>query len=202
MENSEKNFNDEILDRMAIQLGELDKRLANLPDYTQQLEILSKGFDRFLQQYHGDQQEFKTIIRQPNIGDPQKQIQTMLTETRAILESIKKILPLKLVNTFDPKTKGWIISGTILLIVIALSTGLSCYLWAENNRLEAADFKYRLAKQVGPTVTNWVDSIYLSDPEEAKGVLTKMEAKSSLKKELGKPNRSHSSKKPRKKRRY
>jgi hypothetical protein len=202
MENSEKNFNDEILDRMAIQLGELDKRLANLPDYTQQLETLSKGFDRFLQQYHGDQQEIKTIIRQPNADDPQKQVQTMLTETRAILESIKKLLPLKLINTFNLKTKGWIISGAILLIVVALSTGLSGYLWKENSRLEAADFKYRLAKQVGPTVTNWADSIYLNDPEEAKRILTKMEAKSSLKNELGKPNRSHSLKKPRKKRRY
>jgi hypothetical protein len=200
MENSEKNFNDEIIDRMAIQLGELDKRLANLPDYTQQLETLSKGFDRFLQQYHGDQQEIITIIRQPNADDPQKQVQTMLTETRAILESIKKLLPLKLINTFDLKTKGWIISGAILLIVVALSTGLSGYLWKENSRLDDIDIKYRLAKQVGPTVTNWVDSIYLNNPEQAKKILAKMEADNSVKNLHEKTNRNHSLKKSHRKR--
>ena len=200
MENSEKNINDEILDRMAIQLGELDKRLANLPDDTQQLETLSKGFDRFLQQYHGDQQEIKTILRQPNTDEPQKQVQTMLTETRAILENIKKMLPLKFINTFDLKTKGWIISGTILLIVVALNTGLSGYLWKENSRLEDVDIMYRLAKQVGPRVPDWVDSTYLNNPEQAKKMLAKMEADSSVKKVSVKTNRYHSSMKPRKKR--
>ena len=200
MENSEKNINDEILDRMAIQLGELDKRLANLPDDTQQLETLSKGFDRFLQQYHGDQQEIKTILRQPNTDEPQKQVQTMLTETRAILENIKKMLPLKFINTFDLKTKGWIISGTILLIVVALNTGLSGYLWKENSRLEDVDIMYRLAKQVGPTVTDWEDSTYLNNIEQEKKILAKMEADSSVKKVSVKTNRYHSSMKPRKKR--
>ena len=195
MENSEKNINDELLDRMAIQLGEMDKRLAAHPDYTQQLETLSKGFDRFLRQYYVDQQEIKNSIKQPNANDSQKQVQTMLIETRAVLESIKKMLPLKLVNTFDPKTKGWIISGTILLIVVALSTGLSGYLWKENDRLVGVDIKYRLAKQVGPTVTNWVDSIYLNNPEQAKRVLAKMEADSSIKNVSKKMNRNHSLKK-------
>ena len=202
MENSEKNFNDEILDRMAIQVGELDKRVANLPDYTSHFENLSKSFDKFLQQHHTNHQEIINNIKQPNTNDPQKQVQTMLLETKDILESVKKILPLRLLHTLDPKTKGVTIAGITLLIVIAVSTGLCSHLWVENNRLEAADYKYRLAKQVGPTITNWVDSIYLNDPKEAKAILTKMEAKSSLKNELGKSNRSHSSKKPRKKRKY
>lgn len=200
MENSEKNINDEILDRVVIQLSELDKRLATLPDYTSQLENLSKGFDRFLQQYHGDHQEIKNIIRQPNADESQKQMQAMLIETRAVLESIKKMLPLKLVNTFDPKTKGWIISGTILLIGVALTTGFSGYLWKENNRLEDVDIKYRLAKQVGATVTDWVDSIYLNNPDQAKRILAKMEADSSIKNLSGKTNRNHSFKKSHNKR--
>jgi len=195
MENSEKNINDEILDRIVIQLGDLDKRLSAFPDYTPQLENLSKSFDRFLQQDYGTHQEIKNSIEQPNADDSQKQVQTVLIETRAISESIKKMLPLKLVNTFDPKTKGWIISCTILLIVVALSTGLSGYLWKENSRLDDIDIKYRLAKQVGPTVTNWVDSIYLNNPEQAKRVLAKMEADSSIKNVSKKMNRNHSSKK-------
>jgi hypothetical protein len=199
MENSDNNINDEILDRMAIQVGELDKRLSNLPDYTSHFETLSKSFDKFLQQQHTNHQELINNVRQPNTNDPHKQVQTMLLETKDILESVKKILPLRLLHTLDTKNKGLTIAGIILLIVVAVSTGLCGHLCAENNRLEAADFKYRLAKQVGPTVTNWVDSIYLNDPDEAKRVLVKMEANRSIKNEPGKSNQSHSSKKLRKK---
>ncbi|RKR80147.1 hypothetical protein BDD43_0242 [Mucilaginibacter gracilis] len=177
MENSDRNINDEILDRIVIQVEGLSKQLANLSDYTKQFETLSKNFDRFLQQYQNDHHELKNNISQFKSGNNHdKQIQTALVETKSILEDIRKMLPLKLINTFDHKTKGFIISGIILLIVVALSTGLSCHLWKENNKLEAVDIKYRLAKHVGTTITNWVDSIYLHNPEEAKRILAKMEA--------------------------
>jgi hypothetical protein len=38
---------------------------------------------------------------------------------RPILAEIKKLLPVKVSHDFDPKTKGWIIAGIILLIVTA-----------------------------------------------------------------------------------
>jgi len=158
MENSDRNINDEILDRMVIQVEGVCKQVANLPDYTKQFERLSANFDRFLQQYQNDHHELKNNISQFNRGNKHDtQIQTALVETKSIVEDIKKMLPLKLINTFDYKTKGFINAGIILLIVVAVSTGLSCHLWKKINKLEAVDIKYRLAKQVGATVTHWVD---------------------------------------------
>ena len=195
MEKSERNINDEILDRMVIQVEGLSKQVANLPDYTGQFESLSKNFDQFLLQYQNDHRELKNNIGQFNSGNNSyKQIQTTLVETKSVLEDIKKMLPLKLINTFDHKSKGFIISGVVLLILVALSTGFSCHFWKENNKLEAVDIKYRLAKQVGATVTHWVDSIYLHNQEEAKRILAKMEADNLTKKESSKSNLNHSNK--------
>lgn len=88
---------------------------------------------------------------------------------------IQKSLPIKHKHQFDFNTKGWIISGIILLIVAAICTGLSAHLWVENRTLKAVNIKYRMIRQIFPYATNWADSVYNKSPADAEAATTKLE---------------------------
>ncbi|HEY5393283.1 MAG TPA: hypothetical protein VIJ57_14265, partial [Hanamia sp.] len=64
----------------------------------------------------------------------------------------------------------------ILLIVTAISTGLCGHLWAENNRLQAVDIKYRLLQQFDTSSTKWADSVYTNSPDEVEKTVVKLES--------------------------
>ena len=167
---------DEIIDSLIKKITEQEKREPKTTDYTLHFEALQKIFEVFLARYNKENAELKSAIGQLNINYPAEQIQTTLKEVKTILEAIRKSLPVKVKHEFDPKTKGWIIAGVILLIVTAASTGLSGYLWTENYRLKAVDIKYRLLRQVDSISTKWVDSIYTADPEKAGSIANNLES--------------------------
>lgn len=148
---------DELMDSIVKKVTEIDRREIKTTDYTPHFEAL------------------KAAIGRLNISYPAEQIKNTIAESKGILEAIRKALPVKVKHQFDFKTKGWIIAGMILLIVTAISTGLCGHLWAENNRLQAIDIKYRLLQQVDTSSTKWADSIYTSNPDEAEKTVIRME---------------------------
>ena len=166
---------DELMDSIVKKLTEIDKREIKITDYTPQFEALKQIFEAFLLKYNKESEALKTVVGQLNISYPAGQIQNTLAESKGILEAIRKILPVKVKHQFDFKTKGWIIAGMILLIVTAIGTGVCGHLWAENNRLQAVDIKYRLLRQVDTSSTKWADSIYTSNPDEAEKTVIRME---------------------------
>ena len=166
---------DELMDSIVKKVTEIDKREIKIPDYTPHFEALKQIFEVFLLKYNKESEALNTVVGQLNIGYPAEQIQSTLAESRGILEAIRKALPVKVKHQFDFKTKGWIIAGMILLIVTAISTGLCCHLWVENNRLQAVDIKYRMVRQVDSVCTRWADSSYSSDPDKAIKTLIKLE---------------------------
>ncbi len=83
---------------------------------------------------------------------------------RSELALIPKVIPVRNHHHVDVKTKPWIIAGILLLIFVALSTGLSIYLWTANNRLEANDIKFRMTRQMYPVQANEADAEYTHDP--------------------------------------
>jgi hypothetical protein len=176
MENAEKNINDEIIDQLIIKVGELEKREVNIPEYTAHFDTLQQTFEGFLQQYNKDSRALSVAIKQLRDIDPGPQVQNAIGNVKSLLEIIQKALPVKHRHHFDFNTKGWIMAGMLLLIAVAISTGLSGYLWKENNRLQAADIKYRLLRQVASAETKWADSVYTSDPDETKKMLVKLES--------------------------
>ena len=125
--------------------------------------------------YNKESEELKAVVGQLNISYLAGQIQNTLTESKGILEAIRKALPVRVKHQFNFKTKGWIIAGMILLIVTAISTGLCGHLLAENDRLQAVDIKYRLLQQVDTSSTKWADSIYTINPDEAEKTVIRME---------------------------
>jgi hypothetical protein len=166
---------DEIIDSLIKKITDQEKREPKTVEYMPHFEALQKIFEVFLVRYNKENAELKQAVSQLNISYPAEQIQTTLTEVKTILEAIRKSLPVKVKHEFDPKTKGWIIAGMILLTVTAISTGLCGHFWAENNRLQAVDIKYRLLRQVDTSSTKWADSIYTSNPDEAEKIVIRME---------------------------
>ncbi|WP_147300358.1 hypothetical protein [Dyadobacter luteus] len=77
---------------------------------------------------------------------------------------------------FDLRTKGFIVSAAILLIVAAISVGLAVTNSGENKRLHAMDVKYRMIRQVYPQIAAWSDSSYYLNPEFAERETVKLEA--------------------------
>jgi len=172
---------DEIIDSLIKKVTDQEKREPKTTDYTLHFEALQKIFEMFLARYNKENAELKAAIGQLNISYPAEQIQNTLSEVKTILEAVRKSLPVKVKHEFDPKTKGWIIAGMILLIVTAISTGLCGHLWAENNRLQANDIKYRLLQQVATNSTKWADSIYTGNPDEAEKTVIRMENAKTIK---------------------
>jgi hypothetical protein len=174
--NERMDSNEEIVDSLIKKIDELEKREVKSIDYTLHFEALQKIFEAFLVRNNKESAELKVAINQLNISYPAEQIQSTLAEVKPILEVIRKSLPVKVKHEFDVKTKGWIISGAILLIATAISVGLCGHLWTENNRLQSVDIKYRLVRQVDSVGTKWADSVYASNPDDAEKTVSKLES--------------------------
>ncbi len=167
MENStatEKSTNEEIIDQLVIKVNALEKREIKLPDYTPNFEDLKKWLADHL-----------TTVSQHNLEYPATKIQAQLDEVKTIIESIPKIIPVKHSHYFDPKSKGWVIAGVILLVVTAVSTGLNAHLWVENNRLQANDIKFRMLRQGYPVQANWAEQHYFNNPDTAENETIRLE---------------------------
>jgi hypothetical protein len=175
MDNSEKNITEEIIDQLIIKVSELEKREFTVPDYTPQFEALQHSYEAGIERHDKEVEEFKAVLGQLKVNYPAEQIKNNLTDVKGILATIQKSLPIKHKHQFDFKTKEWIISGMILLIVAAICTGLSAHLWVENTTLKAVSTKYRMIRQVYPYATNWADSVYTKSPADAEAATTKLE---------------------------
>ncbi len=173
MEHSEKSTNDEIIDQLVIKVNEIDKREIRFPDYTPYFEDLKKWLAEHLPDYNKPIDELKAAVNQHNLEYPATKIQVQLDEVKAIMARIPKTV--KHDHYFDPKSRGWIIAGVILLIVTAISTGLNAHLWLENSRLQANDIKFRMIRQSYPIQANWAEQHYYNNPDTAESETIRLE---------------------------
>ena len=178
MENStatEKSTNEEIIDQLVIKVNTLEKQEIKLPDYTPNFEELKEWLADHLPDYNKSIEELKTTVSQHNLEYPATKIKAQLDEVKTIVENIPKIIPVKHSHYFDPKSKGWVIAGVILLIVTTISTGLNAHLWVENNRLQANDIKFRMLRQAYPVQANWAEQHYFNNPDTAESETIRLE---------------------------
>lgn len=172
---TEKSTNEEIIDQLVIKVNALEKREIKLPDYTPNFEDLKKWLSDHLPDYNKPIEELKTTVSQHNLEYPATKIHAQLDKVKNIVESIPKIIPVKHSHYFDPKSKGWVIAGAILLIVTAISTGLNTHLWVENNRLQANDIKFRMLRQGYPVQANWAEQHYFNNSDKAENETIRLE---------------------------
>ena len=95
---------------------------------------------------------------------PAEEIKTNIYTLRNELAQIPKVIPVKNHHHIDVKTRPFIYAGSLLLILVAISTGLTIYLWVENYRLHANDIKFRMIRQNFPIQAKTVDSFYTKTP--------------------------------------
>jgi hypothetical protein len=175
MDQEEKSTQDEILDQLILEVNELKKREVTLPDYMPNLKALRDLITEQLPHYRNVVDDLRQVISEHNLSYPAKEIQAHLAVLKTRLDSVPEAIPVKHEHRFDLKSKGWIISGMILLIVTAVATGLAGYLINKNSGYYATTLKYRLAKQVVPRVTGWIDSVYQKDTKGFEDRLNDME---------------------------
>ncbi|UKJ07366.1 hypothetical protein [Solitalea lacus] len=172
---SEKNTNDEILEQLIKKVNELDKRKTDFPDYASEFEALKNSIQEQAQPI----KELERIVTHHNFNYPAIQIQHQIEEVKTMVSKMPKIIPVKHLHSFDPRSKGWILSGVFILIVVAISTGLCAHLFIENGRLSANDIKFRMLRQIQPEYANSVEESYYKNPEamEVKVIQLENEAK-------------------------
>jgi hypothetical protein len=166
----------ELIDSLIKKIPDNKIKQVKTTDYSLHFEAIQKIFEVFLVRYNKESAELIAAIGKLDINDPAEKLKQVLTDVKPILAEIKKLLPVKVSHYFDPKTKGWIIAGMILLIVTAISTGLCGHLWVENNRLQAVDIKYRLLQQIDTVGTKWADSLYNNDADKAMKTFGRLES--------------------------
>jgi hypothetical protein len=129
-----------------------------VPDYTRHFE------------------ELKTLVKQHSLAYSSLQIYAQINSFQKTISELPKVLPVEHHHYFTDKTKGFLIGGMVLLLISALTVGLSFGLYRENIRMKENDIKFRMILQSFPNTAWWADTTYHHDPETTESVLKKLEA--------------------------
>ncbi len=157
-----KSINEEILDNLVVQVNALEKRELKLPDYNERFNTIEKLIIQSIPDYDRPIQDLKAAVSQHNLAYPAEEIKTNIYTLRNEVASIPKVIPVR--HHIDVKTRPFIYAGSLLLILVAISTGLTIYLWVDNNRLHVNDIKFRMTRQIFPIQAKTVDSFYTKSP--------------------------------------
>ena len=170
-----KNINEEIIDNLVIQVNALEKREVKIPDYKERFNAIERLILQLVPDQEKLMEELKAEINRHNLAYPAEEIKSQINTLRNEVAHIPKVIPVKNLHHLDVKTRSFIIAGTLLLIFVALSAGLSIYLWTANSRLEANDIKFRMTRQMYPVQANEADSEYTHDPTAMEKLTVKYE---------------------------
>ncbi|WP_114778728.1 hypothetical protein [Botryobacter ruber] len=165
---------------------ELDERLADaervLALHSKRLEQLEKQEapkqqEPEPQEYNSHFEELKAILKRYDFSIQALQIYAQINSFRDTISKLPKVLPVRHHHHFEDRSRGLLIGGIILLIITAVSVGLSFSLYRENSKLQENDMKYRMIRQSYPKVTLWADTTYQHDPVEAEKWVEQIEVK-------------------------
>jgi hypothetical protein len=92
----------------------------------------------------------KTLVRQHSLAYSSLQIYAQINSFQKTISELPKVLPVEHHHYFEDKSKGFLIGGMVLLLVSALTVGLSLGLYRENTRMKENDIKYRMILQSFP----------------------------------------------------
>jgi hypothetical protein len=92
------------------------------------------------------------------------------------LSELPKVLPVAQHHYFEDRSTGFLIGGMALLLVAAITVGLSFSLYRENIRMKENDIKFHMIRQSIPEAAKWADTTYHRNPEAMGKVLKKQEA--------------------------
>ncbi|MGV3504721.1 MAG: hypothetical protein ACO1O1_13520 [Adhaeribacter sp.] len=126
--------------------------------------------------YYSHFEELKTLVKQHSLAYSSLQIYAQITSFQKTISELPKVLPVEHHHYFEDKSRGFLVGGIGLLLISALSVGLSFGLYRENTRMKENDIKFRMIRQNIPETASWADTIYHRNPEEIERVLKRLEA--------------------------
>ncbi|MXV14015.1 hypothetical protein [Hufsiella ginkgonis] len=152
-----------VVHQTVVKLTELEGRKIELPeilipDYTEQFK------------------ELKNITTQNNLAYHATQIQAQILELKKQAASLPKVIPVRHHHHIDDKSKGFLISAAIILLVCAISVGVAVAMWKENYQMNENSVKFRMIRQTKPSVAYWADTTYFRDREFMDELTKKLEA--------------------------
>lgn len=159
-----KSINEEILDNLVVQVNALEKREVKLPNYNERFNTIEKLIIQSIPDYNKPIENLQAAVSQHNLAYPAEEIKAQINTLRNEVACIPKVIPVRNYHHVDVKTKPFMITGSLLLIFVAISTGLSIHLWVENSRLHVNDIKCRMTRQIFPIQAKAVDSFYAKTP--------------------------------------
>jgi len=151
-------------------------KLIEVKDYTGQLDELKKLVIKNAEQHKSApiQQEIsQQVIATENL---MLTIEASIKRQEIIFKDFPQKVEIKLLHRFEDKTKGFVIGGLVLFALSAVSTGICFYLWNDNGKMRDNDIKFRMVRQMSPTVANRADTLYYSDPEGMEKKTKQLEA--------------------------
>ena len=117
----------------------------------------------------------EAAISQHNLAYPAEQLQAQIDALSNNVAQIPAVIPVRHHHHIDLKTKPFILSGAALLVLLAVSSGLSIYLWVENSRLHENDVKFRMIRQMFAKQANTADSFYTKAPIKMEKLTVQLE---------------------------
>lgn len=146
------------------------KRIANLEERkAEPQEIKVPDYTRHFE-------ELKTLVKQHSLANSSLQIYAQINSFQKTISELPKVLPVEHHHYFEDKSKGFLIGGMVLLLISALTVGLSFGLYRENTRMKENDIKFRMIRQSIPETARWADTTYHHNPGKVEKVLKKLEA--------------------------
>jgi hypothetical protein len=142
----------------SLEEREIKQPEIKLPDYT-------RHFD-----------ELKTLVKQHSLAYSSLQIYAQINSFQKTISELPKVLPVEHHHYFEYKSKGFLVGVVALLLIAAITTGLSFGLYRENSRMKENDIKYRMIKQSYPNAAWWADTTYRYNPKTAEMIVKKLEA--------------------------
>ena len=103
------------------------------------------------------------------------QIYAQLNSFEMILSALPKVLPVEHHHYFTDRSMGLLAGGIGLLLISAITIGLSIGLIPENNRSRNNDINYRMIRQSILEIARWADTSYHRNPVVTEKVLENLE---------------------------
>jgi hypothetical protein len=166
-----EEFEDRLTDTENV-LALHGKRITNLEEHkAEPQEIKVPDYSRHFE-------ELKTLVKQHSLAYSSLQIYAQIHSFQKTISELPKVLPVEHHHYFTDKSKGFLIGGMVLLLISAITVGISFGLYRENTRMKENDIKFRMIRQSIPETAQWADTTYHRDPEGTEKVLKKLEVES------------------------
>lgn len=157
---------------LTIKLGErmtsaeeILAKLMEIKDYSGQFDELKELIIKIAEQD-------KTAPIQEEISEQVIAIQNLMftnevniKKQETLFRNFPKGMQIKLIHRFEDKTKGFIIGGLVLFALSAVLTGICFYLWSDNGKMKDNDVKFRMVRQIAPSIAYRAETLYYLDPK-------------------------------------